>query len=126
MAAWSNAAVAAPAPARRSREQGRPSTARPSARPRRQARRLRGGIVWIAALGILLAGIVALNVAVLRLNMRVDKLDRQRTQLRAENAALQSQLASAAAAPRIQAKVVRLGLHQATPQDTRYLRLTPR
>jgi cell division protein FtsB len=58
--------------------------------------------------------------------MRLDKLDRERTQLRAQNQALQSQLASAAAAPRIQAKAARLGLHQATPQDTGYVELTHR
>jgi cell division protein FtsB len=77
-------------------------------------------------LGVLLAGVVALNVGVLRLNMGLDRLDRERTQLRAENAALQSQLSTAAAAPRLQARAWRLGLHPAPAEDTHYVRLTGR
>lgn len=132
MAAWSNSAVA-PAPSRRAREQARPAArprkqARPAARQRvqKEKRRLTGGILWITVLGLLFAGVVALNVAVLRLNMQVDRLDQQRTQLRDENAALQSELAGAAAAPRLQARASKLGLHQASAQDTTYVQLTGR
>jgi ABC-type Fe3+ transport system permease subunit len=120
MATWSPTAATVAAPAR----------SRPQAAPRRRAqarpRRLTGGIFWIVLLGVLLAGVVALSVGVLRLNMGLDKLDRERTQLRAENAALQSQLSSAAAAPRLQAKALRLGLVPAPAQDTTYVRLTRR
>ena len=47
-----------------------------------------GGVVWIAIVAVLLAGVVALNVAVLRLNVQLDKLDSQRAQQRAEKQAL--------------------------------------
>jgi hypothetical protein len=55
--------------------------------------------------------------------MGLDRLDRERTQLRAENAALQSLLSSAAAAPRLQAQASRRGLVPASAQDTSYVRL---
>ena len=45
-----------------------------------------------------------MNLAVLRLNLRLDEASQQRSKLRAENAALQSQLSSALASPRIQAQ----------------------
>ncbi|MFN2629008.1 MAG: hypothetical protein ABR569_10280 [Gaiellaceae bacterium] len=76
--------------------------------------------------GVLLAGVVALNVGVLRLNMHVDKLNQERQQLRARNAALASQLSSAAAAGQIQARAVRLGLVPASAQDTTYVDLARR
>jgi cell division protein FtsL len=52
-------------------------------------------------IAVLLAGVVALNVAVLRLNVRLDGLTHERSQLRADNAQLQSELASRAASGRI-------------------------
>jgi len=79
--------------------------AAPRPRARRKARpraRARGGILWIAISGILLAGVVFVNVAVLRLNINLDSANQQRVKLRAENAALQSQLASSLASGRIQ------------------------
>jgi hypothetical protein len=74
-------------------------------RSRRKAKarpRARGGILWIAISGILLAGVVFVNVAVLRLNINLDSANQQRVKLRGQNAALQSELASALASPRIQ------------------------
>src|SRR5205807_2502531 len=71
-------------------------------RPVHRERRVAGGVVWIGIVAALLAGVVAMNVAVLRLNMKLDHLGRERADLRAQNAALSSQLSSAAAAPRIQ------------------------
>ena len=82
----------------------------PLARPRLSTRsrtrkaRARGGIMWIAIGGILLAGVVFVNVAVLRLNLGLDGANSERVKLRAENAALQSQLASALGSQRIQAQ----------------------
>jgi hypothetical protein len=58
-------------------------------------RHLAGGVVWIVAVAVLLAGIVAVNVAVLRLNLNLDGVNRQRAQLKADNAALAAKLASA-------------------------------
>src|SRR4051812_12001839 len=118
MAAWSGAAPAR-APAR-----PRP-VARPAPRRRAAPRgRTRHGIAWIVVLGALLAGIVALNVAVLQLNMRLDRLGRARADLRAETAALQSQVSSAGAAPKIQTLAAkRLGLVPAPVGATQYVEL---
>ena len=98
--------------------------ARPAPRAVRRPRRVAGGVFWIGVVAALLAGVVALNVAVLRLNMKLDRLGRERTDLRAENAALSVQLSSAASAPRIQGLAARrLGLVQATPDQTSYVKL---
>ena len=79
--------------------------ARSRARRKTKTRaRARGGILWIAVSGILLAGVVFVNVAVLRLNINLDSANQQRVKLRAQNAALQSQLASALGSQRIQAQ----------------------
>jgi cell division protein FtsL len=98
-------AEAAPAESRR----------RPRAVAVRRIDPLRSGVVWIVVVGALLAGLVALNVAVLQLNVRLDQLARDRATLRDENAALASQFSSAKASPRIQARArKRLGLVPAT------------
>ena len=120
MAAWSGTAAAPAVPARRA------ATPKPAPRRRAAARRrpVTSGVVWIALLGILLAGVVALNVAVLRLNMTLDRLGRERANLRADNAELFSQLSSAAAAGRIQSLAIkRLGYVPATPEQTTYVQL---
>ena len=96
---------------------------RPAARTGRE-RRVTVGVVWIAALATLLAGVVALNVAVLRLNMRLDRLSHERTGLQADNAALTSRLSSTMAAGRIQKLAMhRLGFVQASPDQTTFVRL---
>ena len=78
------------------------------------------------ALATLLAGVVALNVAVLRLNMRLDELGRERSDLRAANATLSSQLSRAAAGPQVEALArSRLGLVAAPPEQTYYVDLAP-
>jgi cell division protein FtsL len=103
---------------------------RPEPRPRPtpklvpRERRVRGGVLWIGIVAALLAGVVATNVTVLRLNMKLDELGRQRADLRAQNAALSVQLSSAASAPRIQGLAARrLGLVQATTDQTSYVTL---
>jgi cell division protein FtsL len=124
MASWSDAAPALPAPRPRSRP--RPKPVPPKRKP--QVRRgVAGGVVWIVLVAVLLAGVVALNVAVLQLNVRLDKLDTQRAQLRAEKQALASQLSMAAASPRIQLQGQKqFGLVPANPAETTYVRLGPR
>jgi cell division protein FtsL len=119
MAAWDVAAeLLAPEP----RPKARPKPAsrkRPAPR-----RRVTGGVVWIVFVAALLAGIVALNVAVLRLNVQLDRLSRERADLRAENRALQSQLSTAASSQRIQRLAAkRLGLRPADPDSTVYVDL---
>ena len=95
---------------------------RPRARPRAQ-RRVRGGIAWIAAFAIVLAGVVALNVVVLQLNMQVSRLDKAQIELQAQNAALASQVSSAASAQRIEQAAHKLGYVPAPATDTSYLDL---
>jgi cell division protein FtsL len=106
-------------------EAARPQpTPRPAPRVVKRQRRVTGGVVWIGVVAALLAGVVAMNVAVLRLNMKLDTLGRERADLRAQNAALSSQLSSQASAPRIQGLAAkRLGLVQATPDQASYVTL---
>jgi cell division protein FtsL len=119
---WFGASVAAPAPARAPR----PRAVRAPARTRASGLRLTGGLVWIAAFALLLTGVVALNVAVLRLNMNVSKLDKQQLQLQAQNQALASLVSSASSASRIEVAARKLGLVPAPGTDTSYLDVAPK
>jgi cell division protein FtsL len=117
------AAEAVAAPARRRRPAAVPRT---RAKTRRRTRRVTAGVIWISALALLLAGVVAVNVAVLRANVAVDNLDKQQLQLQAENAALASQVSSANASIRIEQTARRFGLVPASAADTSYLDLGQR
>ena len=98
--------------------------AQPRRRRREQQARARGGILWIAVSGILLAGVVFVNVAVLRLNLALDGVNSDRVKLRAENAALQSQLSSKLRAGVIETQAGRqLGLQYQDPSEYGYLNL---
>jgi hypothetical protein len=69
---------------------------------------------------------VFVNLAVLQLNLRLDKATQERSQLRAGNAALQSQLSAALASPRIQSLAhSQDGLVEADPSTIGYLNLAP-
>jgi cell division protein FtsL len=101
-----------------------PALRAPAPRVVRRERRVTGGVFWIGLIAVLLAGVVATNVAVLRLNMKLDQLGRERADLKAQTAALSSQLSSAASAPRIQRLAAKqLGLVQASPDQMHYLSL---
>jgi cell division protein FtsB len=81
-------------------------------------------VVWIVVVGTLLAGLVALNVAVLQLNLRLDELGRDRASLRDQNAALESRSSTAKGLSLIQARArEQLGLVPAPPSDTTYVEL---
>ena len=115
------AARAHPAPARTA---PRPRTKPRAVRKTAPRRRVAGGVVWIGAIALLLAGVVALNVAVLRLNVRLDELGQERSQLRADNAQISSEIASQAASGRIVALASnRLGLAPASADSWTYLDL---
>jgi type II secretory pathway component PulJ len=75
---------------------------------------------------LLLAGVVAVNVAVLRAHVAVSKLDQERAKLQAQNQALASRLSAASSAPRIEAAARRLGFVQAPATAVSYLDLMPR
>ncbi len=65
-----------------------------------------------------------MNVAVLRLNLEIDKATQERSKLRAENAALESALSSALASPRIQSTARRqIGLVDADASTIGYVNL---
>jgi len=95
----------------------------PRTHARRRPRRITGSIAWIAAFAILLAGVVAVNVAVLRANVAVNNLDQQQLQLQAQNAALASEVSSANASIRIEQAARRFGLVPAPATDTSYIDL---
>lgn len=99
----------------------------PSRRRRPKPRRhVAGGVVWIGVVAVLLAGIVAVNVALLRVNLRLDQMGNERDKLHADNAMLSSQLSSALASARIQDLGVRDGLVQASPTGTTYFDMVSR
>jgi cell division protein FtsL len=102
---------------------------RPRTKPRTKTRkrtqtRARGGILWIAISGILLAGVVFVNVAVLRLNLSLDSTNSERTKLRAENAALQSELSRELASAHIETRAAKeFGLTYVDPSQSGYVNL---
>jgi cell division protein FtsL len=102
------------------------TTSAPRSKPGVRRRLVRSGVLWILALGVLLAGVVAVNVVVLQLNVRLDELGRQRAELKADAARLRSSISTAAANVRI-ARDARdhLGLVPADPTVTRYVELKP-
>jgi cell division protein FtsB len=112
------AARAEPRRAPTARAEPRPaSRRRPEQRPR-----VAGNVAWIAVVATLLAGIVALNVAVLRLNMQAEELETERAELMARRDNLEADLSRAAAAGRIEGIALHTyGLVQ--PAETTYVRL---
>jgi cell division protein FtsL len=103
------------------------------AKPRAAAKRaparskgVAGGIVWIVFVTALLAGVVAMNVAVLRLNVKLDGLAREKQELRAGNNELASRLAGLEASGRIESLAQeQLGLVPAQPDQTTYITIDP-
>jgi cell division protein FtsL len=116
---WFATDVAAPA----RRPPRRPQSAARTSRRRPAGLRLGGGIFWISAFAVLLAGVVAVNVAVLRVNMSVNDLNRQELQLQAQHETLASELSSAGSSLRIEQAARRLGLVPAPAADTGYVDL---
>jgi cell division protein FtsL len=122
LASLSHAQSTIAEPVVRPRPRAKPAT-KPRTRKRQQAR-ARGGILWIAVSGILLAGVVFVNVAVLRLNLSLDSANSERTKLRAENAALQSNLSRQLASSQIQTRAAKeFGLTYVDPTTYGYVNL---
>jgi hypothetical protein len=123
---FAHAEVAEPVtrPARRKAPARRPAA---SVRSRRKPtqRRVRGHIVWMTLFAILLFGVVAVNVAVLRAHVAVSKLQDERARIAAHNQALASALSAANSAPRVEAAAHRLNLVQASAGSMSYVDLTP-
>jgi cell division protein FtsL len=82
-------------------------------------------VLWIVIVAVLLAGIVALNVAVLGLNMEVERLDTEKERIQSQTAEIATELSSAAASGRVEAAArSRLGL--VDPSQTTYVQVTRR
>jgi len=94
-------------PARPRTPRRAPAPARPKAQ---RSFRVRLPLVWMVVFAVLLVGVVAVNVAVLRANVSVNNLDNKIAQLQIANANLASQYSSATAAPRVEAAARRAGL----------------
>jgi len=111
--------VAAPArPRTRTRSLSKSKT-RSRRRPRSRA-----AILWIVISAALLAGVVFVNLAVLRLNLELGHATQQVGQLRATNASLQAQLSAALASGRIQQQARRQdGLVPADQSTIGYINL---
>lgn len=116
------AAVAEPLPGVRPRRRpAAAAAAKPKARAKKRQRRtprVRGSVVWMVLFAVLLAGVVALNVAVLRAHVSVNNLDQQIAHEQQVIAGLQSQYAQATAPPRIEAAAKAAGLVPASGLDT--------
>jgi cell division protein FtsL len=120
------AAVAAPLPKARPRRTA-PAAAKPKARQSKgRSFRVRGSLVWMLVFALLLAGVVAVNVAVLRANVSVNNLDKQIAQRQQKIATLKSKYARATAAPRVAAAASHSGLVLAPSADTSLLDMLPR
>jgi len=122
-------------------------SARPLRTPRRRAsgrlgRRARGvvvlprgarildalltGRVWIALVGVLLAGIVFFNVDLLRMDRDITRMADRSDQLKRENARIREEVAHLASSERIQEAAAELGLVLPAPGDVRYLKSNPK
>jgi hypothetical protein len=103
----------------------RPQRAEAAARRRPSGRRgILGGVLWIVVFAAVLGGVVALNVAVLQLNLRLDGLSRERVDLKATNAELSGRLAGAGSPFAVERLAQqRLNLVQATSEQTSYVQL---
>jgi len=111
-------------------ETGRRVGARTRGRERsaeRRSGRPLAGVAWIVVLAVLLAGVVAVNVAVLQLTMRVDQANRDRAGLQADIALLQSERSTAGSSSRVQQLAQeKLGVVQADSSTTTYVELPSR
>jgi cell division protein FtsL len=103
-------------------QSARASRPRPRTRARARPRLLGGGVVWIVFFAALLAGVVAVNVAVLRLNLQFDQVGRERSELRADISRLRSELSSASATARIE-RLARKELGLVLVDEPVYVRL---
>lgn len=87
--------------------------------------RMTRGRAWIAVLGVLLVGIVALNVATLSFGASVGKIDEQITTLEKENSMLESREAKYFSTARIRNEGAAAGLAMPTTEDPRLIEFEP-
>ncbi|HEU5252624.1 MAG TPA: hypothetical protein VFU16_04760 [Solirubrobacterales bacterium] len=87
--------------------------------------RMTRGRAWIAVLGLLLVGIVALNVATLSFAASAGKIDEQITALEKENSMLAAREAEHYSTARIRAQAAAMGLAMPTTEDPKAIELEP-
>jgi len=127
------------APARKPAPKRAPATARPklAVAAGRTAVAVRGlpdsslmvrmtrGRAWIGVLGVLLVGIVALNVATLSFAASAGKIDEQITALEQENSMLGGREAEHYSTARIRGEAASAGLAMPTTEDPRVIEYEP-
>jgi cell division protein FtsL len=100
------------APRKRASAKAKPKA---KAKPRqRRSPRVRASLVWMVVFAVLLVGVVAVNVAVLRANVSVNDLDAQIAQRQQEIAILRSEYARNTASARVIGKARKAGLSPAS------------
>jgi cell division protein FtsL len=125
-AAARSTAVAAPAPRRAPRRLRVVAAvcARQVSRERASALldRLLRGRGWVVCVGMLLAGIVFLNVSLLELNSGITRTNGRAVTLKRENALLRQEVASLGSSERIQTLAAERGMVLPAPGDVHYVR----
>jgi cell division protein FtsL len=116
-------AVALPLPVRVLRS---PVTRALRARGARTLDALLAGQGWIAVIGVLLAGIVFVNVYLLQLNRDIAATSEKAAAVKRENARLRLDVARLGSSERIQEAAAALGLVLPAPGEVRYLRADPK
>lgn len=87
--------------------------------------RMTRGRAWIAVLGLLLVGIVALNVATLSFAATAGKIDEQITALEKENSMLGSREAQHFSTARVRSQGAELGLAMPTTEEPTLIEFEP-
>lgn len=87
--------------------------------------RMTRGRAWIGVLGLLLAGIVGLNVITLSLAATAGQIDQNIQALDQENSILRSRDAQKSGSARVRHDAAALGLTAASADEVRYLRASP-
>jgi len=81
--------------------------------------------VWIAVIGALLTGLVAINVMTVSYGASSSKVDEQIQSLQRRNAILQSTETEVLSMPRVQDAAKAAGMTTPDPEELRYLRYKP-
>ncbi|MGH3066007.1 MAG: cell division protein FtsL [Gaiellaceae bacterium] len=101
-----------------------PARARARSAGGRRSWAVGGGVFWIVVFAALLAGVVAVNVTVLRLNLQLDQVGRERTELRADISRLRSEISRASTTSRIDRLAGKeLGLVRADSDELIFVRI---
>jgi hypothetical protein len=87
--------------------------------------RLLRGRLWVGCIGVLLAGIVFLNVGLLQLNDQIARTDKRSGTIGRENATLRLRLAKLDSTERIQRLAAQKGFVMPAPGAVRYVRSKP-